>query len=83
LDVRNAWWLALMGRLKPGWTLDRATAQLEAISPALFEATLPEMFQADDVKIYRAYRLKAFPAENGFSELRLDLNAASLRPGRS
>ena len=72
LDVRNAWWLALMGRLKPGWTLDRATAQLEAISPALFEATLPEKFQADDVKIYRAYRLKAFPAENGFSELRSD-----------
>jgi predicted permease len=72
LDVRNAWWLALMGRLKPGWTLDRATAQLEAISPALFEATLPEKFQADDVKIYRAYRLKAFPAENGFSDLRSD-----------
>jgi putative ABC transport system permease protein len=71
-DVRDAWWLALMGRLKPGWTLDRATAQLEAISPALFEATLPPKFQADDVKFYLAYKLKAFPAENGFSELRSD-----------
>ncbi len=71
-DVRNDWWLALMGRLKPGWTLDRATAQLEAISPALFEATLPPKFQADDAKYYLAYKLKAFPAENGFSELRSD-----------
>src|SRR5580704_9547367 len=72
LDGRSSWWLALMGRLKPGWTLDRATAQLEAISPALFEATLPPKFQAGDAKIYRAYKLKAFPAENGFSELRSD-----------
>jgi len=71
-DVRDAWWLALMGRLKPGWTLERATAQLEAISPALFEATLPPRFQADDVKYYLAYRLKAISAENGFSELRSD-----------
>jgi predicted permease len=71
-DGRSDWWLALMGRLKPGWTLDRATAQLEAISPAIFEATLPARFQADDVKFYLAYKLKAFSAENGFSELRSD-----------
>ena len=71
-DGRSDWWLALMGRLKPGWTLDRATAQLEAISPGIFEATLPARFQADDIKFYLAYKLKAFPAENGFSELRSD-----------
>jgi putative ABC transport system permease protein len=71
-DGRSDWWLALMGRLKPGWTLDRATAQLEVISPALFEATLPQRFQAEDAKTYLSYKLKAFPAENGFSELRSD-----------
>ncbi|HTB10905.1 MAG TPA: ABC transporter permease [Bryobacteraceae bacterium] len=71
-DLRDGWWLAMMGRLKPGWTLERATAQLEAISPGIFEATLPQRFQADDVKFYLAYKLKAFPAENGFSELRSD-----------
>jgi len=71
-DGRSDWWLALMGRLKPGWTLDRATAQLEAISPAVFEATLPPKFQADDAKYYLVYKLKAFSAENGFSELRSD-----------
>ncbi len=72
LEGRTDWWLALMGRLKPGWTLDRATAQLAAISPALFEATLPARFQADDAKYYLAYKLKALPAENGFSDLRSD-----------
>jgi predicted permease len=72
LDVRTNWWLAFMGRLKPGWTLDRATAQLQAISPGLFEATLPEKFQAGDAKTYLSYKLKAFSAENGFSELRSD-----------
>ncbi len=72
LDGRTEWWLALMGRLKPGWTLDRATTQLEAISPALFEATLPAKFKVEDAKNYLSYKLKAFPAENGFSELRSD-----------
>ena len=71
-DGRSDWWLAMMGRLKPGWTLERATAQLEAISPGIFEATLPQRFQPGDVKDYLSYKLKAFPAENGFSELRSD-----------
>src|SRR5262245_56137260 len=35
----DIWWLTVMGRLKPGWTVERATAHLDAISPALFEAT--------------------------------------------
>ncbi|HVP00404.1 MAG TPA: ABC transporter permease [Bryobacteraceae bacterium] len=72
LDVRNDWWLSIMGRLKPGWTVERASAQMTAISPALFEATLPPTYQADDAKTYLADKLKAFPAENGFSELRED-----------
>jgi putative ABC transport system permease protein len=72
LDARSDWWLALMGRLKPGWTVDRATAQLQAISPALFEATLPPKYQTDDAKGYLSNKLKAFPAENGFSALRSD-----------
>ena len=29
-----AWWLSIMGRLKPGWTIERANAQIQAISPA-------------------------------------------------
>jgi putative ABC transport system permease protein len=33
---------------------------------------VPPHFQADDVKVYLSYRLKAISAENGFSELRED-----------
>jgi len=72
LDGRSDWWLSLIGRLKPGWTVQRASAQLDAMSPALFEATLPPKYQADDAKTYLADKLKAFPAENGFSDLRSD-----------
>jgi putative ABC transport system permease protein len=43
---------------------------LAAISPTIFEATLPADFQADEARNYLAYKLEAFPAEHGFSELR-------------
>jgi hypothetical protein len=38
------WWLVAIGRLKPGWTLERATAQLHAISPGIFETTITPMY---------------------------------------
>ena len=41
LEVGTDWWLGVFGRLKPGWTRERATAHLAAISPALFRAALP------------------------------------------
>jgi predicted permease len=70
LDSRRSWWLASLGRLKPGWTLAQATAQLEAISPAVFNETIPPRYDADGVKHYTAYKLGAFPADSGFSQLR-------------
>jgi putative ABC transport system permease protein len=70
LDKRHGWWLASMGRLKPGWTIERATAQLSAISPAVLEVTVPPVYTPENVKHYLEYRFAAFPADNGFSELR-------------
>ncbi|HEY4838366.1 MAG TPA: ABC transporter permease [Candidatus Acidoferrales bacterium] len=72
LDVRRSWWLASIGRLKPGWTLAQATAQLETISPAVMKETLPQTYDADGVKHYLAYKLGAYPADSGFSQLRKD-----------
>src|SRR6202035_5852473 len=69
-DMRHGWWLSAMGRLKPGWTLARATAQLKSISPAILEPTLPPVYKSDDAKKYMEYRFAAFSAENGFSNLR-------------
>lgn len=69
---RNNWWLAIVGRLKPGCTLARAIAQLKTISPGVFENTVPENYQATEAKFYRQYQLSARPAGSGTSSLRKD-----------
>ncbi|HKW56467.1 MAG TPA: ABC transporter permease [Candidatus Acidoferrum sp.] len=63
-------WVYLGGRLKPGWTLERASAQLESISPGIFEATAPSGYAAPALAIYRAFKLTATPGGTGFSPLR-------------
>ena len=70
LDQRHVWWLTVMGRLKPGWTLVRASEHLRAISPSVFEATEPLGSQASTRAIYRKFQLTAQPAGSGVSRLR-------------
>jgi predicted permease len=70
LNRRDGWWLTVMGRMKPGWTLEQASAQARAISPGIFEATLPAEFDSGDAKHYLGYKLAVFPADTGVSELR-------------
>src|SRR6202040_3016975 len=43
---------------------------LNAISPQILEATVPQVYKPDNVKHYMEYRFAAFPAQNGFSQLR-------------
>jgi len=64
------WWLTVNGRLKPGWSIEQATAQAQAISPALFETALPADYPPPSVKDYLASRLIAVPAGSGISQLR-------------
>src|SRR5262249_43520660 len=47
-----AWWITTIGRLRPGWTLERASAQLAAISPSIFAATVPAQFDGPARKDY-------------------------------
>jgi putative ABC transport system permease protein len=70
LDSGTDWWLTVTGRLKPGVSIEQATAQLQAISPSLFEATLPANYPAVSVDKYRAFKLTAVPAGAGVSQLR-------------
>jgi putative ABC transport system permease protein len=72
LTIRHAWWLATIGRLKPGWTIARASAQINAITPAILQETIPPFYDAEGVKKFLAYKLGAFPADTGFSRLRED-----------
>jgi putative ABC transport system permease protein len=70
LDKKDGWWLTLMGRLKPGVSLDQATTQLAAISPALFQETLPSDYNQEYRQGYLGFKLGAFAAGAGVSNLR-------------
>ncbi|HEY2548707.1 MAG TPA: ABC transporter permease [Candidatus Acidoferrum sp.] len=70
LKSRVDWWLSVMGRLKPGWTVERAAAQLRAVSPTIFEATLPPQYNPSNVRHFLEAKLTAIPGSSGVSELR-------------
>jgi putative ABC transport system permease protein len=72
LDQGTFWWLAVMGRRKPGWTAERAAAAVAAISPAVFESSLPPRYPPVSVKNYLAMRLTTKPASTGTSGMRAD-----------
>ena len=67
---RGFWFLSLIGRLKPGWTLERARAHLAAISSGIFEAAIPPGYGPRDAARFRALRLDSRPAAGGVSGLR-------------
>ena len=70
LDRTDAWWLRVMGRLKPDSTMAEAAAYVKTLSPDLIEATLPVGYGAQTVESYRKFCLSAFPAGTGVSTLR-------------
>ena len=70
IPVLHYFWLSAMGRLKPGWTIERATAQLQAISPSIMKATLPTIYKSDQAKRYLNNKLEAVSAGIGVSSLR-------------
>ena len=72
LTRRHAWWLATIGRLRPGWTIPRANAQILAVTPTILQETIPPVYDAEGTKKYLEYKLGAFSARTGFSELRSD-----------
>ncbi len=70
IDLRNGYWLAAVGRLKPGVTIERANAEMAALSTGILEATTPPQYDADAQTHYLQYKFGAFPAATGFSNLR-------------
>ena len=67
---REAFNLSVMGRLKPGWDLTRASGYFGSISPGLFESTAPTGYDAKAVKLFKSFKLGAYPAAAGVSALR-------------
>lgn len=61
--------LSVMGRLKFDWTLARASAQLQSISPGIIAATIPTGYSNTYLDTYRQYRLAAYPGAHGVRSL--------------
>ena len=70
IDLRNGYWLAAVGRLRPGVTIEQANAEMAALSTGILEATTPPQYDAEAQRHYLQYEFGAFPAATGFSDLR-------------
>jgi putative ABC transport system permease protein len=70
LDGRSVWWLEIMGRLKPGQTIEEAATRLNAVRAQIREATLPQDWSAKDQATYMSEPLKLVSAATGDSNLR-------------
>lgn len=64
---RDVFWLEVMGRLKPGKSLEQASAQLDAASPGIFDATVPSGYRASLLNSYQNFRLTTYPGRGGMS----------------
>jgi predicted permease len=63
-------WITPMGRLKAGWSIERAEAHLRAISPGIFATSLPADYPPESVASWLASTLTAEAAWAGRSSLR-------------
>ncbi len=67
---RRKLWLTLHARLKPGFTLRRARASLQALWPSIQKATIPADYERERLKRFLARRITVESAANGVSFLR-------------
>jgi predicted permease len=67
---REVFDVSVMGRLGPGWTMKRASDHLATLSAGIFEASMPVGYSAQWVDRFKAFRLAAYPASAGVSQLR-------------
>jgi putative ABC transport system permease protein len=65
LDVRDDWWLSMMGRLKPGMTIAQADARMKVLSPPLFGAVVPQVWPAKYQDVFRKYTFAVLPGATG------------------
>lgn len=70
LDSGINWWLMVNGRLKPGWTIAQANAQLTSISESMFQKTLPSNYPPESVNNYLNSKLEVREGSSGYSTLR-------------
>ena len=57
--------ISIMGRLRPGWTPERASAQMGASSAGIFAATEPTGDSAQAIERYKQFRIGEYHAGCG------------------
>jgi predicted permease len=67
LDHRSAWWLMMMGRLKPGVSSVQATTRLNLLAPEIFGASVPPDWSPTDQQAFRQYTFTVEPASTGLT----------------
>jgi predicted permease len=70
LDSGTHWWLMATGRLKPGWTIEQANAQVSSISADVFKQTLPANYPTASVNDYLNTQFEAVDGSAGYSTIR-------------
>jgi len=74
LDDRGWWWLHVIGRAKPGFSLAQLTSRLAGISPQVFTSALPQGVDPNRQKRFLKWSFMAAPAATGISDLREDFD---------
>ncbi len=69
-ELRHMFDVSVMGRLRPGYTIERASAYFNSISSGIFEATAPTEYSAQAIQQFKQYRLGVYDASTGVSWLR-------------
>ncbi|HEX4231546.1 MAG TPA: ABC transporter permease [Bryobacteraceae bacterium] len=67
---KMAYWLTAIARLKPAWSVERASMSVRNLSPAIFRETVPAEYRPDFVKSYLKNKLEVISASAGVSALR-------------
>jgi predicted permease len=70
LNAPTAWWVSIFARLKPGQTIDAASAAVRAIQPAIRQATLSTQFPPSMRDAYLRDPMSVVSAATGRSSLR-------------
>ena len=66
----DVWFLDMMGRLKPDWTIERANAHLAGISAGILKANVPPTYNTETVQHYLAFVFTTESATTGVSGIR-------------
>ena len=65
LDVRDDWWLRMMGRLRPGMSVEQADARMKVLSQPIFGAVVPRDWPSKYQDIFRKYTFAVLPGATG------------------